>query len=412
MVVLAAAQVPEEDFHVYREHPRLLLTAQRLKLLKRERERQSERWRQFEALVAGKAAMAEPTFALGLYHQVTGHAPSARAAAAGAKDARSLALAYDWLPAHREELTARLRAVASNLPGTVDGARNRAFIAIALDDNVALERLVKDWWRKQVAPALLSGQRVISHAEIYPLLELMHVIRDNLNIDLREDARAYFLDLPAERLLSYYPPTYPAPENDFHIPYGPPDLRIAALTRAAELSLVAYEPNSTETQFLQGWLMHDRFLMRGVFGIAYEFLWANPYQPGLSYDHMPMRYHDSRSGRLFLRSSWDEDAVWVGYTGGKAEVLREGKPQPFQVNKTIVVGENVIAPAKNPMRIEVKADSPQHWFILGWSPNAVVDVEAEDEELDEHVADRGGILGLEFKRKQDISVRLKVHGTP
>ena len=412
MAVLAAAQAPEEDFHVYKEHPRLLLTPQRSKLLKRERERQSERWQQFEALVAGKAPMAEPALAHGLYHQITGDANSARIAASAAKDPRSLALAYDWLPSHREELAARLRAANTNFPPTVEGARNRAFVAIALDDSASLERLVKQWWRKQIAPALLSGERVISHSEIYPLLELLHVIRDNLNIDLREDAREYFRDLPAERLLSYYPPTFPAPENDFHIPYGPPDLRVAALTRAAELSLVAYEPNSTETQFVQGWLMHDRFQLKGVFGAPYEFLWANPYQPGLSFDKVPLRYHDARNGRLFLRSSWDEDAVWVGYTGGKAEVLRDGKPQPFQVNKTVVVGDTVIAPAKSPMRLEVKADSPEHWFILGWSPKAVVDIEAEDEELDEGVADRGGILGLEFKRKQDMSVRLKVHGTP
>jgi hypothetical protein len=294
----------------------------------------------------------------------------------------------------------------------MEGARNRAFLAIALEDHAALERLVKEWWRKQVAPGLLSGDRVISHAEVYPLMELLHVIRDNLSIDLREDARAYFQDFPTERLLSYYPPTFPAAENDFHIPFGPPDLKIAAMTRAAELSLVAFDPNSTETQFVQGWLMHDRFIMRGVLGAPYEFLWANPYQPGLSFDHVPLRFHDSRAGRLFLRSSWDEDALWVGYTGGKAEVLREGKPQPFQVNKTVVVGDTVITPAKSPLRMEVKADMPRHWYILGWKPKAVIDVEAEDEELDEQFVDRGGILALEFKRKDDLSVRLKLHGAP
>jgi hypothetical protein len=416
LAVLATAQTVEEDFHVYTEHPRLLLTAQRLKLLKRERERQAQRWIQFETLVAGKAAFTEPAIAYSLFHQITGDAAAARNAAAAAvatKDARSLAIAYDWLPAQREEIAPRLKAAAGNLPSTIEGNRTRALVAIVLEDHVTLERLVKEWWRKQIAPALLSGQRVISHAEIYPLMELLHAIRDNLNIDLREDARGYFRDLPAERLLSYYPPTYPAPENDFHIPFGPaPDLRIAAMTRAAELSLVAYDSNSTETQFVQGWLMHDRFIMKGVFGAPYELLWANPYQPGLSYEHTPNRFHDVRAGRLFVRSSWGEDALWVGYTAGKAEVLRDGKPQPFQVNKAIDVGGTVIAPAKSPMRLQVKADSPEHWFVLGWPAKATVDIEAEDEELDEKIADRGGILALEFKRKQDMSVRLKVHEAP
>jgi hypothetical protein len=129
----------------------------------------------------------------------------------------------------------------------------------------------------------------------------------------------------------------------------------------------------------------------------------------LSYAHLPLRFHDSRAGRLFLRSSWDEDATWVGFVDGKAEVLREGAPQPFQVDKVIVVGDTVIAPAKSPMRLNLRADQPKHWYVVGWKPGAVVDVEADDEELDEKIADRGGILALEFLREQDLSVRLHLH---
>ena len=102
---------------------------------------------------------------------------------------------------------------------------------------------------------------------------------------------------------------------------GEPDLKRAALTRAAELSLVAYDSNTLEYQYLQGWLMHDRFLMRSPFGIPYEFLWANPYQPGLSYFHLPLAFHDSRLGRLFLRSSWDTGCHLAGLPGGPAPDL-------------------------------------------------------------------------------------------
>jgi hypothetical protein len=411
LALSAAGQTTDEDFHVYKDHPRLILTAQRLKLLRRERERQSPRWQQFDALIQGKAAMPEPAFAYALYSQVTGDAESGRTAASAAKDARSLALAYDWLPAQRQQIEPRLKAAAAALPSTVEGMRTRAFIAIVLEDHAALERIVKDWWRKQVAPALNSGQRVMSHAEVYPLMELLHVIRDNINIDLREDARPYFKDFAASRILSYYPPTFPAPENDFRIPFGPPDLRVASMTRVAELSLVAYDNNSTETQFVQGWLMHDRFALRGAFGAPYEFLWANPYQPGLSYAHLPLHYHDSRAGRLFIRSSWDEDATWLGYVDGKAEVLKEGKPQPLQLNKMVTIGESVITPAKSPLKLDVQADQPKHWYVLGWKPFAVLDIEADDEELDEKTADRGGILALEFKREQNMSVRLRVRSS-
>ena len=48
---------------------------------------------------------------------------------------------------------------------------------------------------------------------------------------------------------------------------GTPIATKAALSRASELAMVAYDSNSSETQLLQGFLMNDRFLMRGTFGI-------------------------------------------------------------------------------------------------------------------------------------------------
>ncbi len=62
-LVLAALGRPlagqDEDFHVYTDAPRLLLTKQRLRLLQRERERESTRWQQFDGLVATGAPMPE-----------------------------------------------------------------------------------------------------------------------------------------------------------------------------------------------------------------------------------------------------------------------------------------------------------------------------------------------------------------
>src|SRR5258708_39200107 len=54
-------------------------------------------------------------------------------------------------------------------------------------------------------------------------------------------------------------------------------------------------------------------------------MWANPYQPGLSYMHLPLAFHDLRSGDLFVRSNWDEDAVWFGLYQGEAQVFRDGR---------------------------------------------------------------------------------------
>ena len=57
---------------------------------------------------------------------------------------------------------------------------------------------------------------------------------------------------------------------------------------------MAYESNAQEMQFLQGWLLLDRFALKSAFGAPYEFLWANPYQPGLPFDKLPLTLHDSR----------------------------------------------------------------------------------------------------------------------
>src|SRR5260370_1101771 len=74
--------------------------------------------------------------------------------------------------------------------------------------------------------------------------------------------------------------------------------------------------------------MQDRFLMRGGFGLPYEVLWANPHQPGLSYFQAPLLYHDSLTGHLFARTSWVENANWLGYFDGQLQFFRDGEIEP------------------------------------------------------------------------------------
>src|SRR5579872_7481542 len=99
----ALSQPPQEatdPLVVGTDHPRLFLRPARLRLLKRERERTSMRWQQFEILMAGHAPMPEPGFADALYYQVSGNAESGKRAVAWAlgpgADLRQLALVFDW----------------------------------------------------------------------------------------------------------------------------------------------------------------------------------------------------------------------------------------------------------------------------------------------------------------------------
>ena len=209
-------------------------------------------------------------------------------------------------------------------------ARVLATIAIAdrLPDHGAaiLNEVVEKWWRGGMVPRLGRGEPAVPREQVYALYEMMHALRDGVKIDLRESAEEFFKQLPHGSFDRAVSDSFPGPEGLFHIPVyaraGEPDLTEAALARAAEMAMVAYDDNAADSQYLQGWLMQDRFQMRGPFGSPYEFLWANPYQPGLSYFRVPLVFHDGFMGHLFARTaSWDEDAAWIGYFDGRAAVL-------------------------------------------------------------------------------------------
>src|SRR4051794_3680283 len=94
----ATARAQEDTLQIYTEHPRIFLRPNRLRLLRRERERRSMRWQQFETLMAGRAPMPEPGFARALYYQISGDQEAARQAILWAlgqgTDLRQLAMVF------------------------------------------------------------------------------------------------------------------------------------------------------------------------------------------------------------------------------------------------------------------------------------------------------------------------------
>ncbi len=414
-------QGDDTEYRVYTEHPRLILTAQRLRLLKRERERESQRWRQFDLLVKGGAALPEPGFALALYYAVAGDDAAGKKAvdwALGkADDLRQLALVYDWCqpvltPQQSGALAAKIRELAQKRTGDgIAARRDRVLALMATADDpkhpeeALLREMVQKWWRAGLARSLADGGTVPRLSDVYPLLEILHAVRDNLKIDLRNDAPDYFAHLPVYLIAGNYPAPYRAPENEFRIPVyrgdGQPDLNRAALARAAGLSMVAYDTNGLDNQFLQGWLIQDRFLMMNPFGAPYEFLWANPYQPGLSYYQLPLVFHDPNSGALFVRSGWDEDADWFGLYGGEAELFHDGHatvvsqgvpgsstPKPLQLGDASVILGRV--------PFQFSMDGGGTLLIIGLKPGQKYLVETDDEEMREVSTDRAGSFVLQY----------------
>lgn len=439
----APALAQQFDYEPFTAPPRLLLNERRLKLLKRERERESIRWQQFEMLMSGGARMDEPGFASALYGVVSGKQSACRAAAewalnegrvAGAAHLRQMALVYDWcgegLGATAEQLRRKIAPALAGRTMDAEEVRSRVFAALALADTdpeeskAALKHAVEDWWKGRIVPELSAGRMPFAkRSSLYAAIEFLHAIRDNFREDLREGVKTWFEQLPPLLLLSYYPLPWPAAENEYRIPMytgaRDPDLREAAMSRATEMALVAYDTNAQAHQFLQGWLMQDRFLMRGPLGIVYEFLWANPYQPGLSYTYMPDLFHEN--GRLLVRSSWDEDAVWFAHIDGVTQMFRDGqrisvridaRPAPLELGpvKIFFASAGLRFESGWFKRLEEEMRPVEEIaFILGLEPGAVYDIEVDGEEMDEGRADKGGILTLKFPPGHKAQVRLRKH---
>lgn len=414
------AQNGPEEYRVYSEHPRLLLKAQRLRLLRRERDRQTIRWQQFQTLIAGKAAMPEPGFAWALYYQVSGDTAVGKQAvqwALGPKasDLRQLALVFDWCQGllddtQRKALAAKLQHGLGSLPANLEvtDARSRVFASIALADHgvgapdTTLQNLVERWWRGSMQTRLQTDAAALARTDLYALYELLHAVRDNINIDLREGANIVFQELPAYAVLRNYPAPYPAPENEYYVPFfdgnTEPDLTAAVRSRAAGLSIVAYDTNAVESQFLQGWLMRDQLMMKSAFGAPYEFFWANQYQPGLSYDKLPLLLHIRSAGLLIARSDWDENAIWFVDLQGKMQIFTEGKRQTIDaVKKLVTVGPTGIIGADLVKHMNLETGLPDQFYVVGLRPGSVYSVEIDDEELREETADRAGMIAILIK---------------
>jgi len=421
------AQSADDDLHVYTDSPRLLLTKQRLRLLQREVERKSERWEQLDALISGGAPMPEAGFASALHYRTAGDRASARRAvdwalSPAAKDMRQLALVFDWCgpiltDSEAAKLEAKLQTALSGPIASVEAARDRVFASVALADRLpdqgesALRSIVQGWWGRFLEP-LKSGRPLVPREQSYALFELLHAIRDNVKIDLRESAPDYFRDFPLEHLYAYSPMSFPGPENDFRVPVylhaGDPDLNEAAMARAADLVMVAYDTNATETQYLQGWLTKDRFIMRGALGVTYEFLWANPYQPGLSYMQLPLLFHDAQTGHIFARSNWEDDATWLGYFEGRVQLFHDGKIQSLRAGaamQPVHLGGAVIATASSRDHASMPADA-EKVIVLGLDPKTVYDVEVDDQEMEEAETDPGGTLVFTSFEGLDLGARL------
>lgn len=439
LFALPVAANCEQSYRVYTEHPRLWLNARRLRLLRRERERESVRWQELVSLIRSRQALPEEPFVRALQYQVEGDQPAGkqaaawavkRAALATAPDAaelRDLAIVFDWCypllePAERGRVVGRMArgAAAAAAQSSMRAFAAGVLAAMALADDWAgaeqyLSAAFEKKWRQQLLSQLSTGTLLDAPAERVAFLEMCHAARDNLNLELWDQAPRYFKQFPIYLLLQYYPATVTLAGQPFHQPSEPSASKsdpVAAveLSRTAELLTAAYETNSVETQFLQGWIAHDVYRLRTPRGSPYEFLWMNPYQPGLSYYNAPLHLYDEAAGRLWARSSWDDDAAWIGYFGGELQLFADGERsvvKPGEQAAPITFPQIAVVPAAGNASFKVRLTEGTDVFIVALRSGTTYWVKTADRGFATRTSHNGGILPVQVEAGIETPVELR-----
>lgn len=380
----------QAEYRVYREHPRLFLEPARLERLRKEVDRQSLRWRALTDLIEAGAAFPEQPLVDALRFQVEGDREAGKSAVSWSRqraesgirttaDLRLAAIVHDWCHELLDPDTAKAvrvaisEAVEQVLPTANAGAGLvRAAILASISvagewagSERALGELLVSHWNGEVLPELQAGGLVDDGAGLIAVLETALAVRHNLETDLLRPATDALASLVRARLLSYYPVDIEAEGGLARRPSssGVDDRQAAVqapMHRLADMLLVAYESSLREFQFVQGWIRDDNYILRSPMAAPYEFLWVNPYLPGLTPQSAPALAHDPVRGRIFGRLSWGRPTTWIGYANGRLE---------------LVAGDGVAAtdaleglePIYFPAAIVVPVDPPAR-FVLSWQP--------------------------------------------
>ncbi len=388
----------QAEFRVYREHPRLFLEPARLERLRKDVDRQSLRWQALRALVEAGAAFPEQPLVDALRYQVEGSEEAGRKAVGWseqlaregirtASDLRQAAIVYDWCHElfDSEGRSAAGKAISEAVEQVLPSARVGAglvrsailaSIAVAGDwagSERALGELLRSHWDGEVLPELAAGGLPDDGASLIAVLEASLAVRHNLETDLLQPVTDALASLVRTRLLSYYPLDIETAEGLARRPsaFGSDDAKAAIeapLYRLAEMLLVAYEPNLREFQFVQGWIRDDTYMLRSPLAAPYEFLWVNPYLPGLTPQSAPPLAHDPVRGRLYGRLSWERPTIWIGYADGSLEIAADGS-----VSATNAL--EGLEPIYFPASVIVPVSAPSK-FVLQWPParNAIPEV--------------------------------------
>lgn len=396
--------------------PKLLLTAQQLKRLSRDRARKTERWTNFESRINSSPESPQRGFELALYYAITHDENAGVAAVQWAQDhpseARQVALVTDWCadkfkePQRRQLLTAALKAsqaqagrgAAQSMAG-LDPLHYRDLLFLQTVLGPSFPSSNETWWNSVVdILARRDGTWLSDPEQVYALCEILEVVRENTRIDLRADHLAAFQNLPSEYLLSVHPRQLEKPSWQM---------------RTAALALIGIDPNLASAQYVQGWAMEDPRVIREGPGIAYELLWADPYLPGLSFHNLDPWAYDPDAGLLYARTTWEPDSCWIRISAAAANpeqtgtVADENCPAGWR-EKPLEAGHLTLLPFRAgclevPKVPKLLGANAPVFLAWGLKPNTRITFVEAKKTTSTH-ADRAGMLRIPMNGEEKICV--------
>ena len=417
----------QTDYKVYTSHPRIWLEGRRLTRLHKDVERDSERWRNLQRLVQADVEFPENPLVRALLFQVARDAEAGRTAIAWAlAEAESEkftvpdrlrlgAVVFDWCyellsDEQRAKLAEALFSAAETLSGKGDigltGLRSGVAALIAVGgDRAGYERVgqtfMKDHWEGRVLPALREGKLLAEGAELMALGELSHIARHNFEIEIWGQASDVFKALPLRMMFAVSPQPLRTEEGIFRVPVGTDESKAVpegTRNRIASMIFVAYENTLADYQFLQGWVRHDAYTLFTPLGAVYEFLWVNPYLPGLSYFSAPLVFHDEFEGRVYARSGWQEEDMWAGYSNGRLRIVSEGEQHLIGLKDQqapLVFPGAAIIYGEPPLSFDGSIPDGKAIYVVGLKEGNGYEVRVNRSRAREQYAGKGGVLVIE-----------------
>lgn len=424
----------QADYKVYTSHPRLWLLERRLNRLRKDVERQSERWRNLQRLVRADVVFPEEPLLRALLFQVSGDEESGRKAiawAVGEADSggfekpdnlRLGAVVFDWC--HEllsEEQKGSLAEALFTAAGALSrenevglaGVRSSVMALVATgEDHLGYERVLrtfmKDHWEARLLPALRKGEMLESSAELVALAELSHVARRNFEIEIWGQASNLFRALPLRMMLRVSPRPHRTKEGIFRVPVGTDGAAAViegTLNRVAAMIFVAYENTLSDYQFLQGWVRHDAYTLYTPLGAVYEFLWVNPYLPGLSYFSAPLVFHDEFEGRVYARAGWQEEDLWAGYFDGRLLIVADGEEhviEPADKQAPLIFPGGAMLFGEPPLSFDRVVPEGKAIYVMGLEQGRSYEVRVNRSRARNQRAVKGGILVIDNRPQEGI----------